>query len=173
MLKFLRVALAGAMLWLAAAAAGLPAGADDLPAPAGEPLLTVSGSIARTNRAQKAVFDRDMLEKLPRRTVVTNTVWTDGVQTFEGVPLREVLKAVGATGTIVQAAALNDYAIDIPLDEPAVDDALIADRLNGEPMPVRNKGPLWIVFPFDQKAGLRREVVYSYSIWQLYELRVR
>ena len=38
---------------------------------------------------------------------------------------------------------------------------------NGEPMSVRDKGPLWVVYNFDSNPEFQTEVMYSRSIWQL------
>ena len=89
--------------------------ADALPRPTGAVVLTVSGSIANTNVNSEARFDRAMLEKLGVRTLRTSTIWTTGIKTFEGVLVRDVMKAVGAKGTEVRAVALNDYAVTIPM----------------------------------------------------------
>jgi hypothetical protein len=44
--------------------------------------------------------------------------------------------------------------------------------MNGEPIPVRTKGPLFIVYPFDDKAELRAAVYYERSAWQLKSLTI-
>lgn len=49
----------------------VPAG--ELPSPAGEILLTVTGRIAHTNDGDRAVFDRAMLEALGPVTFTTTT----------------------------------------------------------------------------------------------------
>ena len=40
-------------------------------------------------------------------------------------------------------------------------------------MPVRDKGPLFIIYPFDSSAELRSEPYYSRSAWQLRTIEVR
>ncbi len=44
--------------------------------------------------------------------------------------------------------------------------------MNGETMPVRRKGPLWIVYPYDSDEAYRSEAIYSRSIWQLDRIEV-
>jgi hypothetical protein len=39
-------------------------------------------------------------------------------------------------------------------------------------IPVRTKGPLFIVYPFDSKAELRSATYYERSAWQLKSLTV-
>lgn len=173
MLKAERIAAATAIVLLAFA--GGPAAAQDatLSKPSGEVVLTVSGSITRTNDGTSAAFDRAMLEGMPARSFVTQTQWTEGEQTFEGVPLPELLTAVGAKNpTVVNAVALDGYSVGIPLSDPAAQQAVIAYRLNGQPLPDPGYGPLWVMFPFDSDPALKKEPVYSYSIWQLEKLVV-
>jgi hypothetical protein len=49
---------------------------------------------------------------------------------------------------------------------------MIAFRMNGAPMSVRDKGPLWIVYPYDSDPRFQTEIIYSRSIWQLDRLEV-
>ena len=66
------------------ALAGLPAQA--LEAPKGPVILIMDGAIAISNEAGgRALFDREMLERMGTTTVVTTTPWTEGVPKFEGV----------------------------------------------------------------------------------------
>src|SRR5438045_7440451 len=83
--------------------------ASALEPPAGPVVLTVSGDIEAHNSADGAQFDMAMLEKLPQRSFVTKTPWYPAPHKFTGVPLRELLAAVGARGKTVKAIALNDY----------------------------------------------------------------
>ncbi len=161
-----------AFAFVAAIATGTQALADTLPTPEGEPLLTVSGAIEHTNVGDTAVFDREMLEALPETVVTTKTIWTEGEQTLRGVSLKALMEAVGAEGQSIRATAINDYAVDIPMSDARDGAAVVAYELNGAPMPVRSKGPLWIVYPYDSNADFRSEVVYSRSIWQLRSLTV-
>ncbi len=138
--------------------------------PQGDVILTVSGAIGVTNVGETAQFDIDMLRELGMTQIETTTIWTEGMQSFTGVELAAILETVGASGNTVHATAINDYAIDIPVDE--VTGALVAYENHGEPMSVREKGPLWIVFPYDSATEYQSEVVYSRSIWQLDRLEL-
>jgi len=37
---------------------------------------------------------------------------------------------------------------------------------------LREKGPLWVIYPYDSDAKFRTEVIYSRSIWQLDRLAI-
>lgn len=153
----------------------LPARANetDLPKPTGAIVLTVGGDISRTNGPGVAQFDRDMLSELGLRQFTTGTVWTDGLQEFEGVPLAALLEAVGAEGGVMSAMAVNDYSVDIPVSDATPEGPIIALKLNGSNMTLRDKGPLWIVYPYDSDPAYRTQVVYARSIWQLDRITVR
>lgn len=140
--------------------AAVPALAQDAP------LLTVD------SHGESRSYDLDSLKALGESEFESTTIWTEGAHRFTGVPLAAILADSGiATGPGVEgevtATAINDYAISIPLRE--IDDAipLVAYYMDGEEMSVRDKGPLWIVFPYDSDKRYQTEVVYSQSIWQL------
>lgn len=149
------------------ALAALPVFAEELPVPEADSLLTVSGHISRTNVQDTAQFDLEMLKAMTVTTVTTTTIWTEGEQVFEGVPLAALLVAVGAEGTTVLASAINDYTVEIPVDSITEDVPIVAFSQNGEEMSRRQKGPLWIIYPYDSDPEYQTEVVYSRSIWQL------
>lgn len=147
--------------------------ADVPPAPTGQPILFVDGAISHTNVGVEAQFDLEALLAQPAVTFTTSTNWTEGMPTFTGVPLKALLEAVGATGTTVSAVALNNYAIDIPLDSLNDDAPIVAYHIDGKPFSRRDKGPLWIVYPYDSSADYRNDLVYGRSIWQLQRLTVK
>jgi hypothetical protein len=153
----------------AALAVTLTAGmaAAELARPAGEIILTVSGAIAETNAEAVAEFDRDMLRAMPVTTFSTTTIWTEGAHEFTGVSLDDFAAALGMTGATLKATAINDYAIEVPLSDAVEGGPIIAYHLDGEPMSVRDKGPLWLIYPFDLNSDYQSEVIYSRSIWQL------
>ena len=146
--------------------------ADSLPAPQGDVILTVSGEIANTNDDGLARLDMALLDGLPQHSFATSTIWTEGVDTYEGVLLTDLLAALGATGTEVLAKALNDYEIAFPVSEATSEGPLLAYRTNGNPMSVRDKGPIWMIFPYDTVEAFRTEQTYARSIWQLDRITV-
>ncbi|KEJ96009.1 hypothetical protein SAMN05444149_102366 [Pseudosulfitobacter pseudonitzschiae] len=157
------ITLATAALALSA----LPLLAQDLAAPEGDVILTVSGQIATTNVDDTAQFDLEMLEDLDATTFETSTIWSEGTQTFQGVSLKVLADRLGIDGATLRATAINDYAVDIPLTDAVEGGPIIAYKMDDATMSVRDKGPLWIVYPYDSDAAYRSEVIYSRSIWQL------
>jgi len=158
--------------------AGMPgfvahAGDQPLAPPVGEILLTVSGNIRNGNAAGIAAFDESILRTLPRHSIETTTVVTDGVRRFEGFLMRDLLAMVGAQGRTVTASALNDYVIDIPIEDFRRFDVLVATHMDGVRLQPRDKGPFWIVYPRDAHDELR-DIRYDYRwVWQLMRLDVK
>jgi hypothetical protein len=146
--------------------------ADALPQPSGPVVLEVTGSIRNTNSGGAARFDRQMLEALGPRKLRTSSAWTTGEAEFEGILARDLLDAVGAEGTNVTASALNDYAIAIPLQELRRYPVMLALKMNGEYLKVRDKGPIWIVYPRDQYTELQDSLTDKKWVWQLQKLRI-
>jgi hypothetical protein len=147
--------------------------ADGLAPPREPVVLTVTGAISLTNAPGRAVFDLEMLERLGLGRLTTWTPWTEGEVEFEGVLARRLMEAVAAQGTEVDALALNDYAQTIPLDDFQRYDVLLATRVNGQLMRVRDKGPIWIVYPWSEHPELDDFGTREKSVWQLSSLHVR
>jgi hypothetical protein len=117
-------------------------------------------------------FDRSSLEAMRQVTYRTTTIWTDGVREFRGVPLSEVLQDVGVSSGKVVFVATNDYSAEMPVEEVTADVPLLALTIDGHPMRLRDKGPVWVVFPYDLATDYQSEVVYSRSVWQMVRIEV-
>lgn len=141
--------------------------------PAGPVILTISGNIQGAGSRQVVKLDRAMLESVGVTKLKTSTAWTTGESEFEGVLARDLLEAVGAEGTVVVATALNDYVASIPLRELYDYPVLLAFKMDGQYLEIRDKGPLWIVYPRDQYEELRSSMVDKNWVWQLSELEIR
>lgn len=169
MMKYLLRRLWGSLVLLALAAS-MPASA--LEAPTGKVILTITGNVGEKNSPQGAVFDLAMIEKLPQRSFTTMTPWEKTPVKFTGPLLRDVLAAAKVQGKTIKAAALNDYATTIPLDDAQKFDMVLAHKMNDASIPVRTKGPLFIVYPYDTKDELRSTQYYERSAWQLKSLTI-
>ncbi|WP_347916964.1 molybdopterin-dependent oxidoreductase [Paracoccus marcusii] len=142
-----------AALFLLLALAG-PALADD-------PLLTVVGPDGTQT------YDQAALQAFAPVSFATSTIWTEGQPTFTGIPLQTILTDAGIDQGTVSAVAINDYAVQIPVDEVTADYPIVAFQQDGQVMSVRDKGPLWVIYPYDSDPALQSEVTYARSIWQL------
>lgn len=146
--------------------------AQDLPDPQGAVVLTVTGNIGRTNGDGAARFDLDMLRAIGGTEIVTDTIWTTGNLVFAGVELADLLDHVGAGEDDLSARAINDYAVTVPATDAVEGGPIIAYEIDGKTMSRREKGPLWLIYPYASSGDYRTEVVYARSIWQLDRLIV-
>lgn len=144
--------------------------ADDFVAPKGEVLLTIKGSFAAKNAGDTLQLDQDQLAALPQTAFTTSTTWTSGTPTFKGVLLKDLITAIGASGKTITLKAANDYAITITADDVKPDAPLLAYLMDDKAMSLREKGPIWMVYPYDQNDAYRTEETYARSIWQLTEI---
>lgn len=145
-----------------------------VPEPAGPVLLDVIVLAGEAGQSDKHHFqlDRSMLEALPEDGIETTTIWTFGLQRFRGARLYSLLQCLGVEDGLLTLSAKNEYLIEIPVDEVRPDGALIAYERNGAPMPTREKGPLWLVYPYDSDPAFRTETIYAQSIWQLDRIEI-
>lgn len=143
-----------------------------LETPKGNIVLTITGDIENTNIANTARFDLAMLQALAGRQAIMETPWTDGATEFDGPYLKAVLEAAGAHGKILRVKALNDYSADVPMADATDYETILAVKMNGKPMSVRDKGPLFMIYPFDKNHELYNEKYFSRSVWQIKEIEV-
>lgn len=146
--------LAGPLLYAAAGQA-----ADD-------PVLTVTAGGVETT------YTLEDLRAMPASSFETSTIWTEGVQEFTGVSLHDFLNMLDTEGSTLHATAINDYSVQIPMSDAAPGGPIIAYAQNGAEMPRRNKGPLWILYPYDSAPEFQTETYFSRSIWQLDRLAI-
>jgi len=146
----------------------------ELMKPVGPVLLTVTGHLQFTNNPDgKAEFDLTMLNAIGLKKSVTTTPWTDGVNTFEGVLIKDVLKTVGSTGgTLLKITALNDYSANMPIEDLDKYNVLLAMKKNGKMLRIRDKGPLFVIYPFDEFSELKNEVIHNRSVWQVKSISI-
>jgi hypothetical protein len=149
-----------------------PAQSASIDAPHGTVILRVTGDIQNKNAKGEADFDQAMLESIAGRHAVMQTPWTDGMTTFDGPLLRNILDQVGAKGKKLKIKAINDYSAEVPMEDARDYDTMLALKMNGQPMSVRDKGPLFMIYPFDTNPGLYNEKYFSRSVWQITEIEV-
>ncbi|HWA44546.1 MAG TPA: molybdopterin-dependent oxidoreductase [Hypericibacter adhaerens] len=135
--------------------------------PAGKVVLTIRGNVAQTNAADGARLDMAMLESLPQQELTVHTPWYPQPVTLTGPLLRDVLSLVGATGQELKASAIDDYTVEIPISDTQDYDVIVATKMNGKPMAVRDNGPLFVMYPLDSNPALRTKLILDRCIWQL------
>lgn len=138
------------------------------PTAANSTVLTISGMID----GGEVHFSLDDIEAMGSSEIVTETPWHSGRVTFEGVPLVRLMDEISAAGETVFVLALNDYSTEIPISDFAKFQPILAFKADGEYMDVSNKGPLFIVYPYDDNPELQSELYYSRSAWQVRRMEI-
>ncbi len=165
------------LLWTATCVAGAAtapyAVAGALARPVEKPILSITGRISAANEGEAALFDRAMLEAMGTSSFETSTPWFNGSVHFEGVLMHRLMEEVGATGSSLIAFALNDYSTEIPMEDFTRYSVLLALKRNGAYMPIRDKGPLFIVYPYDSSPELKHQKYYSRSAWPIARMIVK
>jgi len=112
------------------------------------------------------------LMALPVAEFETTTIWSEGKQHFRGVWLSDLMVHLNIAEEDVYLSALNEYLVEFTPDEIVPGGPLVAYERNGTSMSPRDKGPLWVVFPYDQDPKFQTESVFAQSIWQLDRIEV-
>ena len=133
-------------------------------------VLTITAPKAA--RPVAASFNMKFLKSLPQQTFVTQTPWYKDAVKFTGPLLRDVLAAAKVKGELINAVALDDYQAKIPFSDATDYDVILAHQMDGKTLTAKDKGPLFVVYPYDSKAELQAVRFYERSIWQLKALRV-
>ncbi|RED54361.1 molybdopterin-dependent oxidoreductase [Aestuariispira insulae] len=137
-------------------------------------ILTVSGKIGDRDRQEGKSYNLAGLTEIGTAIITTSSPWISGRARFKGVLLRDLLTRLDASGhSKVIATAIDGYSTEIPAEDIANYDVLLAFEMNGVPLTPRDKGPLWIVYPLDDHPELSSVEVNYRWIWQLKSLEIR
>jgi hypothetical protein len=83
------------------------------------------------------------------------------------------MESVGATGDVAFVVALNNYTTEIPLQDFAEHGVILALKRDGQYMAVSDKGPLFVIYPFDDKPELKDALYYARSAWQVRRITIK
>jgi len=132
---------------------------------ASEPILALEALDGSTRKLTLQDMDA-----LPQITIRTKTPWHQGEQIFAGPALLALIRSHKIEGKLLLAEAINDYHALIPADELTAEYPILATRRNGKTMSVRDKGPVFIIYPYSSM-GRTQARILSQSVWQLVRLR--
>ncbi|MGR3463511.1 oxidoreductase [Limimaricola sp.] len=123
-------------------------------------------------------FGLKALDALPQVKFDTSTIWTDEINTYSGVPVAVLIEEAGLADrlsdedAVLELIALNDYRVRIPLAEIEDNLPIVATRVDGRTFSIRDRGPYWLVYPYDRAPEYRTEDTFKRSIWQLTQMVV-
>lgn len=113
------------------------------------------------------------LEGLGMRRVTTSSPWEEGMLTFEGPLLADVVSYLGLDDVpFIKLRAIDGFVAEIPrsdwLDAPVV----LATRQDGKLLSRRNQGPTRVIFPLVDYPQLSNEIHKGRWIWLISSLEV-
>lgn len=131
---------------------GLPQFANRLPKETRDASLEIKGDVG------EPITISDELFKLPRIDQTSDfhcvTTWTRRSLTWSGFRFSDLYERLVVPGarplqdaSFVILRARDGYGTSLPLADLLADTVLLADRLNGEPLPVEHGAPLRLVAP--------------------------
>ena len=138
-------------------------------ATAQDTMLTVTNTLTG---AEVTLTEAELMA-LPQATINTENEFVDQMTAFEGPLGRDVLALVGEGGSMVVLTAVNDYAVEVPIEDFATYDVVFAMSADGETFSRRDKGPIWVVYPMSDHAELQDPVYNARLIWQLVKVEIK
>lgn len=81
-----------------------------------------------------------------------------------------ILSHFGVQGDMVRVSGVDKYAADLPVDELKRYPVLLAYEINGKRLTLRSKGPVWVVYPFDDHPEIEDQLREARSVWQVGEI---
>lgn len=168
-----------------------------LPPPPPEPaLLTISGTIAASNRGpldpaldqlmvrHKLRFDRALslswldLLQMPAFDIRTTLEYDRRVHALRGPLLADLVKAMQPTvaDPLLVLRAVDGYAVSVRTSEAAEKGFIIATHLDGRPMALGGLGPLWAIHDTDRDPRLQNKPLNQRFVqcpWALYHIEAR
>ena len=145
---------------------------DPVPIPRGRVVLRVYGATGTPNADGHFAFDLPTLRRLGLVRYGAPNRWTDGPARVTGVLLSRLLALVGVPrgADMLRLRALNDYVARVPLADVERWPLLLALEMNGSRLTVRDKGPVWLVYPSQSEPELASPSHQGKWVWQLSEI---
>ncbi|WP_037230322.1 hypothetical protein [Roseobacter sp. GAI101] len=132
-----------------------------------EDLLTVT-----VDEISEALTFDDLLA-MPQVKVITKNDYVDEKVEFSGPLLRDLLLSYNiGPEDVLTLRAINDFSVKIPASDAFQYNVILALFSNGQKMSIRDKGPIWLIYPMDDHEELRDDRYNSRIIWQLTSLTV-
>ncbi|MBZ0130642.1 MAG: molybdopterin-dependent oxidoreductase [Rhodobacteraceae bacterium] len=130
--------------------------------------------VAPVSGGTSMVLSLDDLRDLGETELRTGNEFVDGERLFRGPLVRDVLRHAGAdNATLVRLTAANDYQVEIAAEEFMKYEVILALSMDGVPLSMRDKGPIWVIYPISSHAELQDPVFNNRLIWQLVKLEYR
>ncbi|MFT4606665.1 MAG: hypothetical protein ACI9V8_001545 [Urechidicola sp.] len=137
------------------------------------PINEAGYSIKISGDGQERILSITDLEKLPLHTANFAFGDINGLRgDFVGIKLIDLLNHIGITTfnrLIVRSS--DNYKITIENNDPGIENAILASRLNGEHFPLDSKGPFFIIWPDQAEDLLNGKIAGVKWAWSVVAIR--
>ena len=131
-------------------------------------VLTISWADGRAAPVKLALKDLEKLERKDYLTLLPPSLSVPGRHDWLGIPLRAVLEAANAKSfTTMRIAALDGYQVNLPATDVARFDPILAYQKDGQYIGILDKGPLFLIYPFESHRELQSMQYINRAIWQV------
>lgn len=129
------------------------------------PEIKLGGNLLQT--APKAVTVDD-LENLPPTEYAVLDPYLKKRVVYRGVLLKNLVAKYARPGTKrIRLRAIDEYKAEFIKEEWVRFDIMLATRMNGNRMGIRENGPARIVLPYDTAKGINKTLYKPRWIWQV------
>jgi hypothetical protein len=110
----------------------------------------------------------DDLLAMPQSKVVTKNDYVNEAVEFSGPTLKDLLVRykIDSDATLIMHA-INEFSVTVPASDAYQYNVILALFSDGEAMSIRDKGPIWVIYPMDDHEELLDDSYNSRIIWQL------
>ncbi|WP_254868912.1 molybdopterin-dependent oxidoreductase [Vibrio hepatarius] len=116
---------------------------------------------------------QEIAQQFKPTTFHTQLPWFEEEQTFTGFRVADLLEQYGIDDyTSVWFIGLNDYSSITTKENIIQYDPIVTYEMDGESIPVRKKGPFWLMFNLSKYPELDKVEFHAQMVWQLKEIVV-
>ncbi len=116
-------------------------------------------------------YSQKMLDVHPESfSLSTMTPWTNAVDQYKAIPLKSILGSIINKYDTLHLKAENGFEVHENIRFLLDADAFLAFKKNGQFMRLRDKGPVWLLFPYSQRPKLDDAFHNQVAVWMLYEV---
>lgn len=138
-------------------------------------ILSVYGDIQLNGQQHnKLDFTLSELQALPQAESTTSHPWSAEKHHFKGIDMNALLALLFENSEVKKLSleALNGFSVDVDWNKVSAFSPILAWQDNDKIMSRRNKGPLWLILPFDKVPKIKQADFLHYMVWQLRVIRV-
>ena len=124
-------------------------------------------------QAPLALTYADIRAKFATSRFSTSLPWLKEQNEFSGFKVSELLQYLKLDKvTSVTFSALNDYRSTTSIEDIIQYEPIIAYKINGKTLKIRDKGPYWLVFNLDKHPQISTDQYFDKMVWQINRITI-